>query len=346
MITDFLRPSDPRWTQALRAARHDVYDLPAYLSLCAASDTSAGGAEATAFYAAENGQYCLIPLLRRPLPAHLSAAPGWTDAISPYGYSGALFAGEPGWAAKAVRAFAGVCADRKILSVLVRLHPLLPPPEAALETMGVRVTHGETVWVDLSVTEAALRANIRPDHRAGVRRLRRDGFRARIDDWSLYGRYIAIYHETMQRLEADPYYHFPQDYFTRLKEAWGPHLHLISVLAPDGALAAAGLFSEIQGIVQFHLSGTAEGFRQQAPSKLMLDTAIEWAKTSGNQILHLGGGLGARQDSLYQFKAGFSRLRSRFETWRIVCDAGLYAEIARTAAGPEADYFPAYRKAA
>ena len=344
MLTDFIQPSDPRWSQALGAVRHDVYDLPPYLTLCAAFE----GAEATAFYAAENGQYCLIPLLRRPLPAHLGASGGWTDAISPYGYSGALFAGEAGWAARAVRAFGERCACRKILSVLVRLHPLLPSP--ALDAAGVRVTHGETVWVDLTLPEAELRAGIRNDHRAGIRRLRRDGFSVRVDDWSLYGRYMEIYGETMERLEAGPCYRFPADYFSRLKESLGPHLHLFSVLAPDGSLAAGGLFTEIQGTVQFHLSGTACGYRKQAPSKLMLESAILWAKAAGNRILHLGGGLGAREDSLFQFKAGFSRLRSRFETWRMVCDARRYAEIAGSVepgeAGEAGDYFPAYRKAA
>ena len=344
MLTDFIQPSDPRWNQALGAARHDVYDLPPYLTLCAVSE----GAEATAFYAAEKGQYCLIPLLRRPLPAHLGASGGWTDAISPYGYSGALFAGETGWAERAVRAFGEACACRQILSVLVRLHPLLPAPEPALDAVGVRVTHGETVWVNLTLPEVELRANLRNDHRAGVRRLRRDGFSVRVDDWPLYGRYVEIYRETMERLAAGPYYRFPEDYFSRLKESLGAHLHLLSVLAPDGAVAAAGLFTEIQGTVQFHLSGTAESYRKQAPSKLMLESAILWAKARGNRILHLGGGLGAREDSLFQFKAGFSRLRSRFQTWRMVGSAARYAEVVRAVhpCGTEDDFFPAYRKAA
>ena len=342
MLTDFIQPSDPRWNQALAAARHDVYDLPAYLTLCAISE----GAEATAFYAAENGQYCLIPLLRRPLPAHLRASDGWTDAISPYGYSGALVAGEDGWAEGAIRAFGEACACRKILSVLVRLHPLLPVSGSALDAVGVRVTHGETVWVDLTLPEAELRANMRENHRTGVRRLRRDGFSVRVDDWSLYRRYVEIYRETMERLEAGAYYRFSEDYFSRLKESLGRHLHLFSVLAPDGSVAAGGLFTEVQGTVQYHLGGTAGSYCKQAPSKLMMESAILWSKASGNRILHLGGGLGARPDSLFQFKAGFSRLRSRFETWRIVCDAGRYNEIARALESPAGDYFPAYRKAA
>ena len=117
MLTDFITPADPRWRQVLRAVQHDVYDLPQYLTLSAALED----AEPLAFYAAEGSCYCLIPLLRRRLPACLGAPACWTDAISPYGYSGALFTGGAEWGARAVRAFAGACADRQMVSVLVRL---------------------------------------------------------------------------------------------------------------------------------------------------------------------------------------------------------------------------------
>jgi hypothetical protein len=117
MLMDFIRPSDPRWSEALAAVRHDIYDLPEYLTLCARFE----GAEPVGFYASEEGRYCLVPLLQRTLPASLGAPDSWTDAISPYGYSGALFTGGVDWAGRAVRAFAGVCADHNIISVLVRL---------------------------------------------------------------------------------------------------------------------------------------------------------------------------------------------------------------------------------
>lgn len=334
MLTDFLKPADFRWRQVLDAVRHDVYDLPGYAALSGEAD----GAEPLAFYARENDACCLVPLLRRRLPAHLHAPAGWSDAISPYGYSGALFAGDDRWASRAVRAFREACAARGILSVLLRLHPLLAAPEEALAAEGEVVAHGETVWVDLTAA-----AQVRSDHRAGIRRLRREGFGVRVDDWSLYGRFQEIYAETMSRLDADSAYRFSASYFQRLAEELGAHLHLISVVAPDGAVAAAGLFTELGGVAQFHLSGTAEAYRRLAPSKLMLDAAIEWARANGNRVLHLGGGLGARQDSLFEFKAGFSPLRARFATWRMICDPARYAALS---GGAVVESFPAYRRAA
>jgi hypothetical protein len=77
----------------------------------------------------------------------------------------------------------------------------------------------------------------------------------------------------------------------------------------------------------------------------MLDAAIQWAKAAGNRVLHLGGGVGSRNDALFQFKAGFSDLRSSFETWRVICDEARYLKLIEDAgvSGASVDgFFPAY----
>ena len=68
--------------------------------------------------------------------------------------------------------------------------------------------------------------------------------------------------------------------------------------------------------------------------------------------MHLGGGVGAAEDSLFNFKAGFSQKRHAFSCWKWVVNEGAYDEIASSVrehqrlAGlrPSAsNYFPAYR---
>ena len=344
MRVDFIGPSDHRWNEALSAvAEHDIYDLAEYAAVCGKYESAAP----IAFYASEGAQFCLIPLLQRSLPSSLGAPASWSDAASPYGYSSALFVGGDEWPLRAVKAFVGACAERDIISVFVRLHPLLFVPAAALDIAGVRVTHGNTVHMDLTLPERALRDQQRSGYRYDIRRLYSENFKVVLDDWSLYGPFVQIYWETMRNLNADPYYLFPADYFRDLRQALGSRLHLLSVLAPDGSVAAAGLFTETQGIVQYHLSCTAEEHRRRAPSKLMLDYAITWAKTAGNRVLHLGGGVGSRDDGLFRFKAGFSKTCGAFQTWRVICEPKPYSELIETAGAfnvlPEG-FFPAYRK--
>lgn len=344
MQADFISPSDARWSEALRALKHDVYDLPEYVAICGTYED----ATPIAFYAKEGAEYALIPLLQRRLPSSLGAPVSWLDATSPYGYCSALFTDAPDWPSRAVKGFLGACAERNVISVFVRLHPLLPSAPA-LDAAGTRVAHGKTVYVDLTVPEDVLRNQLRSGHRYDIRRLTSQGFKVIADDWSLYSRFVEIYWETMRRLDADPYYLFSVDYFRDLRQALGSRLHLFSVLAPDCSVAAAGLFTETDGIVQYHLSGTAEEHRRRAPTKLMLDHAITWAKAAGKRVLHLGGGVGSRDDALFQFKAGFSGLRAPFQSWRLICDSGAYHELidaAGTSTASESGFFPVYRKPA
>jgi lipid II:glycine glycyltransferase (peptidoglycan interpeptide bridge formation enzyme) len=199
--------------------------------------------------------------------------------------------------------------------------------------------------VDLTLPEAALLNQQRSGHKYDIRRLNSLGFTVVADEWSRYDSFIKIYGETMRQLDADPYYFFSTDYFQGLRQALGSRLHLFSVLAPDGSVAATGLFTEAEGIVEYHLSGTAHEYRHLAPTKLMLDFAIKWAKAAGNRVLHLGGGVGSRNDALFRFKTGFSDLRSSFHTWRVICDYKRYAKLTEDAGifNVSADgFFPAY----
>jgi len=154
----------------------------------------------------------------------------------------------------------------------------------------------------------------------------------------------------MTRVEAERYYYFPPWYFTELRESLGGHLHLC-IVEIDGQVASAGLFTEICGIVQYHLSGTRDAFLKYCPLKSMFNFMRYWAKDRGDRIFHLGGGVGGRGDTLFEFKAGFSHARHPFYTWRIIVDepaysalVGRWESLARIQAdGPEG-FFPAYRK--
>ena len=122
MTGDFISPSDRRWSAALSAVEYDIYALPEYAELCAHNES----ATPVAFYACEGDQYCLIPLLLRPLPHSLGASADWSDAASPYGYSSALFRGCAAWRSSTVKAFVHACRANRIVTAFIRLHPLLP----------------------------------------------------------------------------------------------------------------------------------------------------------------------------------------------------------------------------
>jgi Acetyltransferase (GNAT) domain len=341
IMVEYLSTTDPRWDALLDEVPHDVYHLPQYLEVSATHE----GAAPVAFFARQGSCFCLIPLLIRRLPASLNAPLDWRDLKSPYGYASPLFRGDESWIDKALHAFTRECQTHNFISAFVCMHPLLPVPPN-LSRHGQLVKHGETVYVDLSLAETVLSFQTRRRLRTYISRLQRIGFQARFDDWSSYNEFVSIYGQTMARLQANEFYRFPVQYFHDLRVALGSRLHFCSVVNACGEIASGALLTETQGIVQYHLSGTADRFVADAPSKMMLHEVRLWAKRQGYKVLHLGGGVGGRADSLLHFKTGFSPLRADFLAYHLICDESKYA-LLRRQSGTEllnSEYFPEYRR--
>lgn len=99
--------------------------------------------------------------------------------------------------------------------------------------------------------------------------------------------------------------------------------------------------------MQFYLVGTPNNYRNLQPSKLITHTAREWGHENGYEVLHFGGGVGERADSLYEYKKGFSSTK----TWRLIVNVEKYNQLvmdnaALTDAELQSDYFPLYRSTA
>lgn len=350
MRAEFLLPEDPRWQRFLDAVPHDTYHLPGYLSFCAGQE----GGEAVAFLAEDGDVSLLAPMLLRGLPESLNPKGLWRDASAPYGYACPLMAG--GFSPAQLGGFLGafrILGERQgIVSAFFRFHPLLPLPREPFKDYGTLVDHGETVYLDLALTLDELDANTRAGHKVDIVRLQREGYTVVVDAWDRLDDFVRIYQETMARHGASSFYFFPPDYYQALRAALGARLHLALVLAPGGAtVACAGLFMEEDGTVEYHLSGTDAAFLKAAPSKLLIHQVRNWAKARGNRWFHLGGGVGAQADSLFDFKRGFSRLRSTFSSFRMIVDPEAYAELSSWGHGAtdrklleRRKYFPGYRR--
>ena len=163
-----------------------------------------------------------------------------------------------------------------------------------------------------------------------------------------FDEFVALYEQTMDRLQAAPFWRLSRGYFEDLRQNLGDKLFLC-VAEVGGELAAASLLTEVDGIVEYHLTGTSDAHRIASPSKLIINFATQWAKGRGNRCLHLTGGL-RKGDSLHEFKIGFSPIEHSVCSWRIVLDPPAYEKLVERweadhqckADSPE-EYFPAYR---
>jgi hypothetical protein len=338
MTVRLLDPADPQWSEILDGVPHDVYHLPEYVRL--SSRTTEPGDPRALVVQTSSGPW-LLPLVLRDVPG----APGVRDAVTPYGYPGPVGA----LGADAASAAAEFLRDQHVVTLFARLHPLLDPDREPFTGVGELVEHGETVTIDLSLPDEELWRQTRSRYRSEINRAQRLGHRAYVDDGFVHlDRFMELYAATMERVEASPYYLFGAEYFAGLKDALDASLHLC-VVEIDGEIAAGTLFTEVGGLVQYHLSASDDRFSADRPTKTLIHFARAWAKARGNRWLHLGGGLGGERDSLFHFKAGFSKLSQPFRTWRVVTDEPTYVDLVRsvhpTSDGRDrAGFFPEYRR--
>ena len=346
MQGEFIDATDRRWRAFLEATPHDVYHLPEYGTLSAQGTDSIPIA-----YLAEDGETrLLIPLLETRVPAELSGGTRWSDLASPYGYASPLLVGDHARFSSLLRGFAEACAERGSVAAFLRSHPLIPPDWSPAPSWNTErtaahlVSRGETVFIDLTKSAASLRGELRTDHRRGIDRLLKRGYSSSVDDWSLYGKFLVLYWRTMERVQASSSYFFPEAYFRAIPELLRGRVHLISILDPEGEVVAGGLFFKSGDIIQYHLGGSDPAQMKLSPSKLSIHAATQWGQAIGARSLHLGGGLGAREDPLFWFKSGFSPLRRSYSTLGVLADCKAYAELlVRSGGDPMSSFFPAYR---
>jgi Acetyltransferase (GNAT) domain len=345
----FLEPGAPMWRALLHTMRHDIYHLPQYA--CFAARRQEIGVP-LAFVAQEPGGCLLVPLIVRRIPREMGD--GLYDAISPRGFPGPLLGADPscdpGFVDRAVEALADGLRSRQIVTAYLRLHPLLPPPVEALRRVGAVVEHGDSVSIDLTLSPEELGRQTRTNHRRDINKATRLGYVARIDEtWQRLDAFVAVYQQSMERLGADVFWRLSRDYFSDLRESLDRNVHLC-IVELRGEVAAGGILTEEDGIVEYHLAGTADAHVAASPSKLVIDFARRWAQERGNRSLHLAGA-SRRGDSLSHFKSGFSPLLHPVYSWRLVADTSAYGLLvdrwqgrAQVAADPPEAFFPAYRK--
>lgn len=343
------------WHDVLvRCGSYDVYHLPEYH--LAVREVDQGEPLLLAY---EHRQYvAALPILVRSVETvdGLSGT-GCKDACSAYGYPGLLTNCPPddpeapafreGWQA----AISQVLQNLRVVAVFVRQHPLFPTGWMWQNLAAIKPL-GQTVVLDLQRPESEQLRSIRHGHRYDLRRGMERGITV-VEDAGLerLQEFRCLYEATMHAVNAESYYFFPRSYYEALRYHLQGRIKLLFA-EWSGQPVAASMFFHCGKILQYHLSGgnPTMGQERAMGSKLIIDTVRRWGSANGFRWLHLGGGLGARQDSLFQFKAGFSDLRCQYEVVNYIVQPELYAELVRKRFGaPSADscptgWFPAYRQ--
>ena len=97
--------------------------------------------------------------------------------------------------------------------------------------------------------------------------------------------------------------------------------------------------------LHYHLGGATDAARGTGASHLALYSLACWGRDQGFDTLHLGGGVGGRDDSLLEFKLRFApEGRTGVAIGKAVHDLAGYLRLTGDAAVDWDAFFPGYRE--
>ena len=286
---------------------------------------------------------CLIAL---PLLVRKVFDTEYFDATSVYGYAGPL--------AKNINKdfdntrfhnyLDNYLRSQNIICVFSRMNPYMKHQELVLNKIGAFRTIQNIVNIDLTLSLDEQRSQYRRDTRSRVNKARRLFRVAKANSEEEINTFIAIYTETMEKLNADESYFFDRDYFFNFLDCDGFETDiLIAIDLETGDAAAASMFVKTNDIIQYHLSGTKSEYFKLAPSRLLLDEMRLKGSEQGYSYFNLGGGYQSPEDALFAFKSSFSNNLRTWNVWSYIADQEKYDELTKEVGAPESEFFPKYR---
>lgn len=293
----------------------------------------------------ENDDFIAFPLLKRNIPNT-----DFYDMTSVYGYSGPI----------SNKSFADISNNMKvnfkkelmqffknnqIVSVFSRLNPFLNQMPLMNSMQGVH-NNGNGVVINLEQSLEEQRLKYESTLLKQIRKVKSMGFYIKESKHSkAIKEFYEIYIENMKRVGASDYYMFNENYFKDFLNSTDFHTKLVLVYH-EGQAVCGGIILFTKNIIQSHLSATKTAYLKYSPAKFLTDEISQIGRQLGMKYLNLGGGLGFKKDSLFDFKSSFSDNYYDYKTWRYISDPENYLRLLLDAnIDPEnlVDFFPLYR---
>lgn len=296
----------------------------------------------TLFKYTENDYLIALPLLIRKIDNT-----SYYDATSVYGYAGPISKGLDSSFSNEqfIKELLNFFQHKNIISVFSRLNPYINNQHVILENLGDIVNQGKVVNIDLKLNKVIQRQHYQDRLKTHINKSRRHCIIKKAESPKELKDFIAIYYENMNRVKAEKHYYFNQDYFEKILTSKSFNTELL--LAQDkktGITMAGSLFVITNNIVQYHLGGTKSEFLNVMPSKALIDEMRIIAANQGLEYFNLGGGLGGIYDnSLFKFKASFSKDFKDFKLWKLIINQKAYDNLVLQRKITDTSFFPKYR---
>ena len=332
------------WDKVVRSfCSYDVYHLSGYVKAFQLH----GDGEPMMFYYEGEGVRGINVVMKRDISCDpyfegKISPDTYFDFITPYGYGGWLIEGE-GDKTVLFTAYEKWCRENNVVSEFVRYHPMLNNAEKVEEFYDV-IRLGKTIAMDLSSPDI-IWAKLTSKNRNMVRKAQKSGVEIYHGQFpAIYKSFKEIYDLTMDSDNATEYYYFKDDFYDSIRNDLSNESQVFWAEI-DGKIIAASIMISANGYMNYHLSGSLREYQHLAPSNLLLYKAALWGCLNGYKSLHMGGGVGSKEDSLYKFKSAFNREETKqFAIGKKVYLNDVYERLVEMKnPDSESGFFPKYR---
>lgn len=269
----------------------------------------------------------LLPILLREF--HF-AGEVYFDFETAYGYGGSVCnTKDEAFITAAWKAVFDFCAKENFVAGFFRFHPLLQN-QVGFDGVGRLIADRKTVAINLNQTMDEVWSNeIHSKNRNVIRKAEKAGCHFIVDDqYDHLDDFQRLYAATMDKLSADLFYYFPDDYYRRLRDT--VENSFLGCVEHEGKIISAAIFMYNGEWGHYHLSGSDRSYLSLSPNNFMLWEAAKELQNRGVKLFHLGGGTNGDEDnSLYLFKRRFSKETLQFYIGKQVFNSAVYEAVCK-----------------
>lgn len=320
-MIEVLDASSSRWNETLNTLPielHDIYFTSDYHQLYETNSSYS-----RCFIYKEGPRVAFYPFLLNRIENY-GFDKLYYDIETVYGYGGPISnSNDIFFLEKFEKAFLAYCQEQNIIAEFIRFHPLLKNERIFQSIIDVEYNR-LTVYLDISKSiEEIWRTDISSKNRNMIRKAEKSDLRA--EEGYNYRTFKDMYVATMEKLQANQFYYFQDNYYRQISQE--NDYFLLNILKDNNIIAGA-IFMFYGIYCHYHLAGSLVEYLKYAPNNFLIWHAIQNAKARGAKFFHLGGGLtNSIEDSLFKFKSSFSKNYLKFYVGKRIHNQEIYIKL-------------------
>lgn len=319
-MIDIFNAQSKKWNEILSQIglkNRDIYHTPEYYIMHEIN----GDGKAQCFVYKEKDNIVLYPFLIKKIKGY-DLDDDYYDIETAYGYGGPITnSDETSFLLKFEHYFIDYCYENNIIAEFIRFNPLIDNKNIFKTDIEI-LPNRKIVTLDLSKSiDRIWSQEINSKNRNMIRKaIRNDLKPVQSKDINTFKK---IYFITMNKVKANGYYYFSEDYFDQIVKK--ENYTILNIKHQDEVIASS-IFMGYGHYFHYHLSGSKKEYLNLSPNNFMLWEAIKLGKEKGYKFMNFGGGLSNQsKDSLFRFKSAFSRKHLDFYIGKRIHNSKVYS---------------------